>query len=225
LSAVSTVNDCDQANAIDKETARGRAAEVFQLARESLEGPENEWQRFLERVRIMLSRSLGKMAVGTPCVARLALAREVLHVLPELQDATVSAEVRQKCFRIAARAMCHNIDLVAELAWEDPGVGKGEKSHLLNPASVDAGPQQDPAGRIRRKSVYVPDTGRVLWLYSSSSPRKPLGVTFLNAISLAGAFKEEALESTDEIDQEEWLTTVRFFNSSLKSGHLPYAGA
>jgi hypothetical protein len=192
-----------------KESARSYAANVFRQAKESLEASANGWQTFLDRVRSMVSRSLEKRAGDRPCAARLALGREVLHELPELQDATVSAEVRQKRFKIAARAMCHNIDLVAELAWEDPGVGKQEvKSHLLNPASVDAGLQQDPAGRICRRTVYVPAAGRVLWLYSSSSPMKPLGVTFLNAISLAGTFHDDGLDCM-EPGQEHWLTTVR----------------
>jgi hypothetical protein len=216
-SAFSTAKEYDEVNTVDKESARGYAAKVFRQAKEALEGSANGWQTFLDRVRCMVSISLEKMGGDRPCAARLALGREVLHELPELHDATVSAEVRQKRFTIAARAMCHNIGLVAEVAWEDPGVGKEEeKSRLLNPASVDAGPQQDPASRICRRSVYVPDTGRVLWVYSSSSPMKPLGVTFLNAISLAGTFHDEGLDCM-EPGQEQWLTRVRLSVPTQKS--------
>jgi hypothetical protein len=224
LSAFSTAKDYDETDTVDKESARGYAAKVFRQAKESLEGSANGWQTFLDRVRSMVSKNLEKKGGDKPCGARLALGREVLHELPELQDATVSAEVREERFKVAARAMCHNIDLVAELAWEDPGVGiEEEKSHLLNPASVDAGPQQDTEGRIFRRSAYLPQMDRIVWLYSSETPAQPLAITFLNAVSLAGTFFDHVLSCIDD-DQQEWMKAVRP-SVPPKSALFPCAGA
>lgn len=77
---------------------------------------------------------------------------------------------------------------------------------------------------LSRKSVFVPQMGRNIWVYSSQSPTQPLAVTFLNAISLTGSFPQTSDLHCRENGRQQWMTGVRPSLSFTRLEFLPYLG-